>query len=496
MTNQGLKSRTVKNISLNAVAKVVMFGLQAVANIILTRTLVPSDYGIVGMAIIFMNFFALFGDLGISNAVIQKVELTERELFTGFTVRVAQGVLLVFLCAAAAPVASRVFHNDEVGKILVVFSFTFVITALGFIPHVHLSRELRYDRLFVPQVGYALVGAVVAIVMALAGFRHWSLVFSTISSSVASVLLLNVMRPTRPRFCLDVAAARHFITYGTNIFLVGLFSYALVNSGNFFIGAEQGSEALGYFTIAFNWGGMICTILIGTVSSVLFPTFSRIQEDRQRLLAAYLKIMEFIGVLAVLTNLSLFLTGREFLYFVLGHSTGKWFPSLIAFQILCGYGILKSLLEPGSNMMMAIGNTAVPFRATLVAAVVQLSLLYPALRYGGIEGVALLIVLATAAQFIVYLPSLKHSLNLSLRKLAGQFRSAALAMLFAGSVATIAAPLFGPLSLLSFAGKLALVIVLYLGSYGLLTRWMIFREIMELVKRRGAPSPGEVPEPL
>jgi PST family polysaccharide transporter/lipopolysaccharide exporter len=298
------------------------------------------------------------------------------------------------------------------------------------------------------------------------------------------------------RFCLDVDAARHFINYGVNIFLVGLLSYALLNAGNLVIGAVKGATALGYYTIAFNWGGMICSILIGTVSSVLFPTFAKIQDDRQRLRAAYLKIIEFMAVIAIMANLTLFLTGREFLYFVLGHSTEKWFPSLIAFQILCGFGILKSLLEPGASLMMAIGNTAVPLRATLVAAVVQLSLLYPALRFGGIEGVALLIVLATAVQYLVYFPSLKRSLDLPFRELAGQVRPAVLAMLLTGAVVTIASPLLGPLSLFSLAVKLVLVLLLFLGSYGLLTHWMIFREIMALVKgRRGTPSMGEVPGP-
>jgi O-antigen/teichoic acid export membrane protein len=482
VTNQGLKSLTVKNISLNAVAKIIMFGLQAVANIILTRTLLPSDYGLVGMALIFMNFFILFGDLGISNAVIRKEELSERDVYTGFTVRIAQGIILVLLCAVASPVASWVFHNTEVGRILLVFSFVFLISTLGFIPHAYLNRELRYDRLFIPQVGNSLISAVVAIVMALAGFRHWSLVFATLSGSVASVILLNVMRPSKMRFCLDVVAARHFINYGMNIFLVGLFSYALLNAGNFFIGAKQGATALGYYTIAFNWGGMICTVIIGTVSNVLFPTFAKIQEDRKRLRLAYLKIIEFMAVIAILANLTLFLTGKEFLYFVLGHSSDKWFPSLAAFQILCVFGILKSLLEPGANLMMAIGDTAVPFRATLVAAVIQLSLIYPALHYWGIEGVAILIVLATSAQFFVYLPSLKRTLDLPFRELAGQVRPAVLAMLLTGAVVTISAPLLGPLSLVAFAVKLVLLLVLFLGSYGILTRWRIFREIMELVK--------------
>lgn len=488
MTDQGLKSRTVKNITLNVVAKILMFGLQAVANIILTRTLVPSDYGLVGMALIFMNFFALFGDMGITSAVIRKQELSERDLYTGFTVRVVQGVMLALLCAAASPVASKVFHNYEVGAILVVFSLNFIITGAGFIPHGRLNRELRYDRLFLPQVGYALVAAVVAIVAALTGFRHWSLVFATLGGSSASVLFLNVIKPSRPRFCFDLCAARHFINYGMNIFLTGLLSYALLNAGNLVIGAAWGAASLGFYTIAFNWGGMISTIVIGAVSSVLLPTFARIQDDRPRLRAAYLKIIEFIALLTILANLTLVLGAKEFLYFVLGQSTEKWFPSLITFQILCGYGVLKSLLEPGATLMMAIGNTAVPFRATLVAAVVQLGLLYPLLRYGGMEAVALLVVLATAAQYIVYLPSLRRSLELPARELAAKVRPAVLAMLLTISVVMALNPLTGPLSIFVFVSKLVLVPLFYLIMYGLMTRWSIYREIFDLVKGRKFPG--------
>ena len=484
-----LKNKTAKNISINAVAKALMFGLQAVANIILTRTLGAADYGLVGMAIIFMNFFTLFGDMGISNAVIRKENLTDRDVRTGFTVRIVQGAILTLIVLAFAPLASKVYNNQEVGRILAVFSLNFMINSLGFIPYAYLNRELRYDRLFIPQVGYALVGSIVAIAMALAGFRHWSLVFSTISSCVAYVVLLNVMRPSRMRFSFDFAVAKQFFSYGMNIFLVGFVSYALLNAGNFVIGAVQGSKALGFYTIAFTWGGMVSTLLTGTVSSVLFPTFAKIQDDRDRLRGAYLKILEFVGVIAIFANLALFLTSRDFLYVVLGHSTDKWFPSLMALRILCGLGIVKSLMEPGANLLMAVGNTAVPFKATLAAAIVQVTLIYPVLRFGGIEGVATLILFSTVVQYAVYLPAQKRFLGLRLRDIVAQIRPAILAMLLTGSVVYICAPLWGRLTLLAFAVKSVVILVMFFACYGLLTRWRIFHDISGLVKGRGRTSP-------
>lgn len=484
MSDQGLKNRTAKNIGFNAIAKVIMFGLQAVANIVLTRSLVASDYGIVGMAIIFMNFFTLFGDMGISNAVIRKENLTEREVYTGFTVRVIQGILLVLLCLAAAPLASKVFANQEVGKILTVFSFNFVINSFGFIPYVYLNRELRYDRLFIPQVGYAGVGSIVAITLALLGFRHWSLVFSTLSSSVAFVILLNVMRPVRPHFCFDAIAAKSFFNYGMNIFLISFVTYALLNAGNFIIGAVNGPVSLGYYTIANNWGGMICSVVIATVSSVLFPTFARIQDDKNRLRSAYLKVIEYISFIAILANLTLFLTGKEFLYFILGHNSDKWFPSFIAFQILCVFGVLRSLLEPGTNLMMALGNTSIPFRATLIAAVLQLILIYPSLYFGGIEGVAILMVMATTAQFIIYLPAIKSYLDLQFQDFIRQIWPQLVSMIITMLVISLSTPLFIGLSVTTYALKLFLAVSIYSISHTIITRGKMLIEIREMLSKK------------
>jgi hypothetical protein len=87
----------------------------------------------------------------------------------------------------------------------------------------------------------------------------------------------------------------------------------------------------------------------------------------------------------------------------------------------------------------------------------------------------------------VYLPSLKRALDLPILELAGKVRPAIVAMLLTGAIVIYAAPLLGPLTLSAYATKLTLVLVVFLGSYGLMTRWMIFREIMQLVKGRGAP---------
>ena len=102
-----------------------------------------------------------------------------------------------------------------------------------------------------------------------------------------------------------------------------------------------------------------------------FQLTSKIQQDRSKLKNAYLKVLEYVSFIAILANLCLFAVSEEFLYFILGQGTDKWLPALSAFRILCVYGIVRSLLEPVGNVIMALGMPNILIRATLVAGLIE-----------------------------------------------------------------------------------------------------------------------------
>ena len=97
----------------------------------------------------------------------------------------------------------------------------------------------------------------------------------------------------------------------------------MLNGDNFAISAMRGAKTLGYYAVAFNWGSMVCVMLGGVVLSVLFPTFSRMQSDRQRMKKAYLQVLEYVSFVGILVNMGLLAVSKDFLFFVLGHGTEK-----------------------------------------------------------------------------------------------------------------------------------------------------------------------------
>jgi O-antigen/teichoic acid export membrane protein len=481
--DQSLIHLTIKNIGYNALAKFSILILSSIAGVILARNLTASDYGIVGFAMIFTNFLERFSDLGISNAVVQKHHLDENELYTGFTLKCIFGVLVFLVAFVLSPLSKYFFDNAAIIDVIKILSLNFIISSFAFLPYSLLTRELNYKKLSISQMASAALSNTLAIIFALNGFKYWSIVIANVCLVVVNVILLNSIKPIRIKFSYSRGIASEFIHFGGNIFFIGLITFTIFNADNFLIGSVLGSAALGYYAIAFNWGTIICNIVSNTVYNVLFPTFSKIQNDKDSLKKAYLKTLEYVSFISILANIALFLISYEFLYYMLGHGTDRWLPALNVFKILCVYGILRSVLEPVGNVIVAMGKPNIIVKSNLVVGIIELSLLYPALKYFNIEGVAVLITIAYALQYFIYYPFLQKELNLNFKDIINAVKPAIISMLFVISVGLLF-NLFVNLSLITFILKLILIPVSYYISYGLITKWRLVSEMKMALSRQ------------
>jgi O-antigen/teichoic acid export membrane protein len=252
---------------------------------------------------------------------------------------------------------------------------------------------------------------------------------------------------------------------------------------NFIIGTVAGASQLGYYAIAFNWGAMVASIMGAVVFGVLFPTFSRMRNDPAKMKQGYLKIIQYTALLSILCNVGLFCVADNFLLSVLGKGTDKWLPSLDTLRILCVYGVMRALIEPAASLMMAQGETRIPFKAGLMVALIELILVYPAIRFGSIEVVGAVVVLAYICQLVIYLPALKQMNQIGICELVALIWPAVVA----GSCMIFIYVVFNGY-MAQGLGKLAISIsvltISYLVIYGVLTRWKVYLQFKDLVITR------------
>ncbi len=479
--NEHLKVKTTVNLSVNLISKLFTFFLASITTIVLARKLSPGDYGIVGFAMIFIDFLTNFNDLGISSGIIQKERVEDRELYTAFTLKLLLALLLFLTSFLWGNISQRIFDNPAVMAVVVVLSTEFLINSLGFLPTTILSRELKFKRLTVPQISGQLVGTTVAIVAACTGFRYWSIVFSSLASRLAITVIVCMLRPVPLKLQWDAASAKQQLRFGSHIFLSGLMSFMLVNADNFITGSVAGAAVLGFYAVAFNWAAKAPGIITGTVHPVMLSTFSRLQHERESLKSGYLKLLEYVSFASILANVLLLILSKELLTLVLGAGTGKWLPALAALRILCIYGVIRAILEPVASLVIATGRQALMLKSTAIVAAVEILLLYPALRYFELKGIALVVTFSYAVQYLIYFPALRRELGLPY---ASIFR-AVLPAVMAGCVLAVFGVVldqFVCTSWSSLAIKPVLGCCFYLLTYGFTTRWKILKEVKEIIE--------------
>ena len=486
--SESFRKGFVSNVSFNAAARIVAFMLQGVANIILARLLLPSDYGVVSFAIIFVQFTLQFYDFGISASLVQKKDATMDDIYTGFTLRIFISLSAMVLISAAAPLTRMFFDDEAVVLIIRVFSLLFPLYCCGFLSHTLLTRELQFKKISFLETLETAVSALTAITLAFAGMGYWSMVTATVTAAAVQALALNLSRRVPFRMRLNRESVQYMMGFGLPFAGAGFLTFAMFQTDKFIVGTSTGATSLGYYVLAFNWGTVISTAVTGVLHNILFATLSRIQDDKERVKSAFFKVFEYAFLVALLANMTLFVIADDFLYVILGRMTDKWMPALGALRIFCFYGLFRVLAEMLRVLPMVQGKTQVLLRINFWTALVQMVLIYPSLHLLGLEGAAAAVALASVLPMFAFARYLNREMQMTWTELAVPLKALCCAVVVAAVVYFVHAGRTP--GLLLMIEKAAFSVAGFVLLHGLLSGWQVYKGAARLVREIRTPARG------
>src|SRR5580658_3448751 len=405
------KAKTFRNVIYTSLTKGATLVCIAVTSSVVARNLSPSDYGVVGFATIIIGFLAHFSDVGVASAAIRRPTLDRRSLLTAFTLKIILSSGAFAVALLIAPFAHHFFEHPAAGNVIRILALNFLVSTIGFMPLVALTREQNYRALVIPGVASAVARCILAVTLILCGWKYWAVIFADVGANLAGCLAIQAARKMPIRFQIDWTDAREYLRIGLPLLGNGVLVFLIFNMDNFLVGSRMGSAKLGYYALAFAWGSFICGLLSDTVNNVMLPTFSAIQNDIAAMRRWYLKTVDMVGFVAVMANTALLANVHFFLVTFLGKGTDKWLPAATALKILCLYGILRVITEPLGNCIVARGRTRMLLDAAALAGAVEFVLILLVLRSGRIGLVAAAVLIAYVTQAIIYLPYLRREFS-------------------------------------------------------------------------------------
>jgi PST family polysaccharide transporter len=355
----------------------------------------PSAFGQVALAQVVLSIVGMFSTLGLPAALIQTTADRGKAAFSALVVNVVIGAVVCVSLFAAAPLLGFLLGDQGTVTVLEWLSLTILLGSVTRVPEALIQKELLFGRLSIMGIVTEIGTVGVSITLAWMGWGVWSLVYGAIAGATVNAVMAWMLMPgvswVKPG-SWDRGIIKGMLRFG--IRMVGSTSvytfYSYMDS--YVVGRMLGTNALGYYSRAFDLTSKTVDSVNRTISVVLFPSYAQLQEDPDRLSRAYLKSLRMIGMLTIPIAVGLFSVAEELVTVLLG---GEWVPAIPVLKILTFMSLLKPLSSTTSALFISTAHPEYNLRAGLAVTLILAAGIVVLLPWG-VEGIALAVVIAHA----------------------------------------------------------------------------------------------------
>lgn len=316
-------------------------GINFVVIIFMTRLILPEDFGLMGMIYVFISIGIVLLEGGMTESLIRTKNPDTNDFSSVFYVNLLSSIVVYGLVYVGAPYISNFYKQELLTSIIRVFGLTFVISAFTAVQNAILVKELKFKRQITIVIPALILSSILGLFMAYNGYGVWSLVYMALAKAFLTSIQLWFYSSWKPTLSLKWDRVKHHFSFGYKIALMEILNSIFANIFNIFIGKNFAVAQVGYYTQANTLKQVPVSNIYGAINKVAYPIFSSIQEDEEKTVMVYkrmLLLMMFV-LTPIMVCLQIFATPTLIFLF-----TEKWLPALPYLQILCFAGILHPLV--------------------------------------------------------------------------------------------------------------------------------------------------------
>lgn len=361
MLPEELKNKAIRGIFVLTTRTVVLYLIKILAFALLGVFLGPAEIGTFLVVSAVRDIFALFSDVGLGSALIQKKEEPKAEEFsTTFYIQEAIVLVIVAFGWVSAETVGKLLNLDGPGlglyKIILI---TLVINSFKSIPSVILERKLAFNRQIVPQFVEEVIFNSLVVYLAWRGWGISSYSISILLSSAFGLTAYYIVSPWRPSFAFSPAIARQLMTFGFQFQAKSYLSVVKDQLLTLFLTSSVGTVGIGYWGWAQRYAYSPFRFIVDNVTKVSFPAYSRIQQETNLLGMAIERSVFGVSTLLfpILALMIVLFPGLVQLI----PQYGKWQPALVSFYLLCGAAGISAI----SNILVTALDATGRVRTTL-----------------------------------------------------------------------------------------------------------------------------------
>ena len=402
----------------NAIEKFSTQAISLILSIIIARLLLPADYGLVAMVIIFMSIAQTLIDSGFSNALIQKQDRTEIDFSTIFHFNNIASVLLYIILYFGAIPISKFYNTPELIPIVRLFGLNLIIQGLSIIQQSKLIIELRFkDRAKISLIA-VIISGICGIILAYNNFGAYALVSQILVMNTIITIGLWIMKPWKPILVFSMNSFKSLFKFGSKLMIGGLLHSVYTNLYSLIIGKIYNSAALGLYTKANNLSKTPSQQISNIIDQVSYPVLCGLQDDSYQLKNVFFKYLRLATFIITPIMILLCCLAKPLVLILLG---SKWESMIIFLQVLSLSYIFEPVQKLNWQLLNVHGRSDLSLKSEIIKKIISIGLLLIAIQFDVIY-VALSLLIYSIIDSIIIIYFVRKITDINYKKEINQLK--------------------------------------------------------------------------
>ena len=404
MKNENIKNEVISSLIWKFLERIGTQGVQFIVSIILARLLLPSDYGVVSMILVFTAIANVFIQTGFSTSLIQKKDSDELDFSSVFYISLLIAAICYVILFFAAPIIASFYNMPAITSILRVISLTLFFGAINSVQNAKIAKEMKFKKLFLSSLVAILISGTTGVLMAYKGFGPWALVGQQIANSIATTIILWFTSSWQPKLMFSINRVKSLLSYGWKILCSALLDTIYQNIYNLVIGKFYSSSTLGNYNKGEQFPKLIAVNVDGAISSVMLPAYSKQQDRKDKLKKMVRRSIVTSSLLLFPMMFGLAAVAETVVKVLLKEN---WLGCVPFMQLLCIVYALYPINTANLQVIKALGKSDYFLKLEIIKKVIGLFALIVTLPFGVLQMAIGQVLVAILSTFINAFPNRK-----------------------------------------------------------------------------------------
>ncbi|WP_229712317.1 lipopolysaccharide biosynthesis protein [Cloacibacillus porcorum] len=352
--------------------------VQFIVQIILARLLSPSDFGVIALLLVFINFAQVFVQSGFNTALIQAKVADELDFSSVFYLSLGVASVLYVAFYFCAPMIAVFFKMPRLIVTLRVISIILFFGAVNSIQNAVVAREFKFKQLFYSSLGSMAISGTIGGFMAYSGYGVWALVWQQILNQFFLCAIMWVTVKWRPKRLFSFGRVVHLFSFGWKLLVSALLDTGYREAQSLVIGKMFYASDLGFFSRGRMFPQVVIGNIDGSIQTIMLPALSQMQDDPLKIKDMMRKAISMSAFIILPLMAGMIATAEPLVRIVL---TDKWLPCVPFMQICCISFIFYPIHTSNLTAINAVGRSDIFLKLEIIKKVIGITVLAVAIIF-------------------------------------------------------------------------------------------------------------------